>query len=117
MSIGRLGKTLLLGGGLAGTAYGIAKYKEVHTPAVLIFPPDETPPSRATQVANLAAGTKDNPFDLLIIGGGATGTGCALDAATRCGRYNAECCLFLSSTLAALQVTSLAQLGCVHMVL
>ncbi|CCD25340.1 glycerol-3-phosphate dehydrogenase NDAI_0F00210 [Naumovozyma dairenensis CBS 421] len=27
--------------------------------------------------------TKDHQFDLLIIGGGATGTGCALDAATR----------------------------------
>lgn len=41
-------------------------------------------PSRAEQIASLKAGTKDNPFDLLIIGGGATGTGCALDATSRC---------------------------------
>ncbi len=40
-------------------------------------------PTRAQQVARLSSSTKEEPFDLLIIGGGATGTGCALDAATR----------------------------------
>jgi glycerol-3-phosphate dehydrogenase len=40
-------------------------------------------PSREQQLARLRAGTKEHPFDVLIIGGGATGTGCALDAATR----------------------------------
>ncbi len=40
-------------------------------------------PSRQQQLQHLANGTADNPFDLLIIGGGATGTGCAVDAATR----------------------------------
>ncbi|CAH0748616.1 unnamed protein product [Diatraea saccharalis] len=37
-------------------------------------------PSRAEQVANLQAG---HTYDVLIIGGGATGAGCALDATTR----------------------------------
>jgi len=38
---------------------------------------------RPEQIARLAKGTKDSPFDLLIIGGGATGTGIAVDAVTR----------------------------------
>jgi glycerol-3-phosphate dehydrogenase len=42
-------------------------------------------PTRAQQLARLRAGSKDDPFDVLIIGGGATGAGCALDAATRWG--------------------------------
>lgn len=41
------------------------------------------PPPRTQQLESLKKGTKSNPFDILIIGGGATGTGCALDAATR----------------------------------
>lgn len=40
-------------------------------------------PSRAEQITSLKRSTKDSPFDLLIIGGGATGTGVALDAVTR----------------------------------
>ena len=40
-------------------------------------------PSRADQLAKLAHGTERDPFDVLVIGGGATGTGCALDAITR----------------------------------
>eukprot|EP00891_Asterochloris_glomerata_P000363 jgi/Astpho2/363/Aster-02238 len=40
-------------------------------------------PSRADQLAKLAHGTESDPFDVLIIGGGATGTGCAVDAITR----------------------------------
>ncbi|KFM25847.1 Glycerol-3-phosphate dehydrogenase SDP6, mitochondrial [Auxenochlorella protothecoides] len=40
-------------------------------------------PSREERLASLAKGTAENPFDVLIIGGGATGTGCALDAVTR----------------------------------
>ncbi len=41
-------------------------------------------PSRAAMWTKLADSSVDKPFDVLIIGGGATGTGCALDAATRC---------------------------------
>ena len=44
---------------------------------------DKPMPSRAEQIKSLTQGTKDNPFDLLVIGGGATGTGVALDAVTR----------------------------------
>ncbi|KAF9474285.1 DAO-domain-containing protein [Pholiota conissans] len=49
-------------------------------------PPPWTPPSRADMLAQLkksGKGNKDEEFDLLIIGGGATGAGCAVDAATR----------------------------------
>ena len=40
-------------------------------------------PSRQQQWQRLCDGTRSSPFDLFIIGGGATGTGCAVDAATR----------------------------------
>ena len=40
-------------------------------------------PSRKEQLQKLASGNEHNPFDVLVIGGGATGTGCALDAVTR----------------------------------
>jgi hypothetical protein len=40
------------------------------------------PPSRSELVNSLKA-SKDLVYDLLIIGGGATGTGCALEAASR----------------------------------
>jgi glycerol-3-phosphate dehydrogenase len=44
-------------------------------------------PTRQQQVARLAASKpykkQQNPFDVLIIGGGATGAGIAVDAATR----------------------------------
>lgn len=45
-----------------------------------------TVPSRDSQVAKLSSSRPDKPFDVLIIGGGATGTGIAVDAATRCVR-------------------------------
>lgn len=41
-------------------------------------------PSRSEQLRRLGQhGSASNPYDVLIIGGGATGTGCAVDAATR----------------------------------
>ncbi|KAG2500744.1 hypothetical protein HYH03_001508 [Edaphochlamys debaryana] len=43
----------------------------------------ERPPPRPRQLEALRGSTRDRPFDLLVIGGGATGSGCALDAATR----------------------------------
>lgn len=42
-------------------------------------------PSRKAMVQSLRRTTPENPMDILVIGGGATGTGVALDAATRCG--------------------------------
>ncbi len=41
-------------------------------------------PTRAQALSRLQNSTRVNPFDVLIIGGGATGTGCAVDATTRC---------------------------------
>ncbi|KAI8813018.1 FAD dependent oxidoreductase-domain-containing protein [Cladochytrium replicatum] len=41
------------------------------------------PPSRKQLIERLKASTEENPFDLLVIGAGATGAGCAVDAATR----------------------------------
>ncbi len=40
-------------------------------------------PSRAEQLRKLTDGSERYPFDVLVIGGGATGSGCALDAITR----------------------------------
>lgn len=40
-------------------------------------------PSRAVQQSSLRGASSDNPLDVLVIGGGATGCGAALDAATR----------------------------------
>ena len=45
--------------------------------------PSPNIPSRTSQVKNLSSSTIENPYDILIIGGGATGVGCALDATTR----------------------------------
>ncbi|XP_045830057.1 glycerol-3-phosphate dehydrogenase SDP6, mitochondrial-like [Trifolium pratense] len=45
--------------------------------------PDAVVPSRETLQSALMAANKANPLDVLVIGGGATGTGAALDAVTR----------------------------------
>ncbi|OIW16958.1 hypothetical protein TanjilG_32825 [Lupinus angustifolius] len=45
--------------------------------------PNAVVPSRETQEFALIAAGKDNPLDMLVIGGGATGSGAALDAVTR----------------------------------
>lgn len=49
-------------------------------------------PSRAQQLSRLQGSTRDQPFDLLIVGGGATGTGCAVDAVTRYDLYEYDRC-------------------------
>ncbi|WJX42735.1 Glycerol-3-phosphate dehydrogenase sdp6, mitochondrial [Trifolium repens] len=45
--------------------------------------PDAVVPSREMLQSTLMAANKANPLDVLVIGGGATGTGAALDAVTR----------------------------------
>lgn len=45
--------------------------------------PEAAPPPRAVQRAALAGSTPAEPLDVLVVGGGATGCGVALDAATR----------------------------------
>ncbi|XP_047178606.1 glycerol-3-phosphate dehydrogenase SDP6, mitochondrial-like [Vigna umbellata] len=50
--------------------------KKVHDPGAVV-------PAREAQQSVLAAASKSNPLDVLVIGGGATGSGAALDAVTR----------------------------------
>lgn len=53
-----------------------------HEPVSTRPPPPWTPPSRQEMLNRLKQGEKEE-FDLLIVGGGATGAGIAVDAATR----------------------------------
>lgn len=48
-----------------------------------IIDPNAVIPSRAAQESVLSGATAANPLDVLVIGGGATGCGVALDAVTR----------------------------------
>lgn len=45
--------------------------------------PNTVVPSREAQQSSLIGATSANPLDILVIGGGATGSGVALDAVTR----------------------------------
>lgn len=63
--------------------YSLHAMQEEHTKPLLLFHPETPTPARPQQLANLATGTKEYPFDVLIVGGGATGAGIAVDAATR----------------------------------
>lgn len=81
----------------AGALYAIYRPREIPGSEAAAVPPPTyseggvfRPPkfprikSRAEQLADIKASTnKSQEYDLLIIGGGATGTGVALDAATR----------------------------------
>ncbi|CAI8602037.1 unnamed protein product [Vicia faba] len=49
---------------------------KIHDPAAVL-------PSRQVQQSSLIGSSSANPLDILVIGGGATGSGVALDAATR----------------------------------
>lgn len=51
-------------------------------------PVNREPPSREAQILTLR---NMSEFDILVIGGGATGCGCALDAVTR-GKSRCGCC-------------------------
>lgn len=48
-----------------------------------ISDPSAVVPPRAAQVSSLAGATATKPLDVLVIGGGATGSGVALDAVSR----------------------------------
>jgi hypothetical protein len=90
---GRTARTLLYSAGAfgLGTAGLVAyqKWSADATPdglgprAPQVFDPKAEVPPRAAQLATLRQGSRENPFDVLIIGGGATGTGCAVDAVSR----------------------------------
>ncbi|XP_033231433.1 glycerol-3-phosphate dehydrogenase, mitochondrial isoform X2 [Belonocnema kinseyi] len=62
------------------TSYYLVTDNAVHAEQVKKKPPRRTLPSREDQLKTLKSG---ETYDVLIIGGGATGAGCALDACTR----------------------------------
>ncbi|NWR42344.1 GPDM protein, partial [Regulus satrapa] len=81
--------TALIGGGAIATVFGLSQFSQYrnkhgalgHVQAAEGAPArKEHLPSREQQLEALQAGGE---FDVLVIGGGATGCGCALDAATR----------------------------------
>lgn len=83
MPVSRLSKLVLYGGTAAAGAVWYSKVAEEGSRPYIVFNSDAELPSRAQQLKNLGAGSRENPFDVLIVGGGATGAGCAVDAATR----------------------------------
>lgn len=72
-----------IGAGVVVAALTASNVAEARDLAPAVIPVHARMPSRSDQVSMIQAGTASNPFDVLIIGGGATGTGCAVDAATR----------------------------------
>jgi len=69
--------------GLGGAGALALLTREPPEGAATLIDYERAVPGRAEQLRRLREGTRDKPFDVLIVGGGATGTGCALDAATR----------------------------------
>ena len=72
--------------GASAAAYSLSGFTVAEAKDVAVGVPvsqHAQTPSRAEQLAKLQQGTLQNPFDVLVIGGGATGTGCAVDATTR----------------------------------
>ena len=57
----------------------------VHRPSVIVNAEREKGriPTRAEQITSLKSFSTENPLDVLVVGGGATGAGAALDATTR----------------------------------
>ena len=77
---GVLGLGLAGGFALTGTS-AFQTYAEGRSPPINM--PSTPLPSRADQIRRLFQASPVAPFDVLVIGGGATGTGIALDATTR----------------------------------
>ncbi|NXI80340.1 GPDM protein, partial [Rhipidura dahli] len=81
--------TALIGGGAIATVFGLSQfsqYRNKHGALVQVQAAEGAParkdhlPTREQQIQALQS---SGEFDVLVIGGGATGCGCALDAATR----------------------------------
>uniref|UniRef100_A0A8B9T998 Glycerol-3-phosphate dehydrogenase n=1 Tax=Anas platyrhynchos TaxID=8839 RepID=A0A8B9T998_ANAPL len=76
--------TVLIGGGAIATVFGLSQFSQYRNKHVMSFPLDclscHDFPTREEQILALKT-TRE--FDVLVIGGGATGCGCALDAVTR----------------------------------
>ncbi|XP_057271700.1 glycerol-3-phosphate dehydrogenase, mitochondrial isoform X2 [Pezoporus wallicus] len=82
--------TALIGGGAIATVFGLSQfsqYRNKHGTLVNVQAAEAVPvpmkshlPTREQQILTLQTTSE---FDVLVIGGGATGCGCALDAVTR----------------------------------
>ncbi|NXK88939.1 GPDM protein, partial [Formicarius rufipectus] len=80
--------TALVGGGAIATVFGLSQfsqYRNKHGALVQVQAAEPLPvkshlPTREQQILALQTTSE---FDVIVIGGGATGCGCALDAATR----------------------------------
>lgn len=73
------GGAILLSPPLSSNDHGSqlsAFQQKIHDPSAVL-------PSRQVQQSSLIGSSSVNPLDILVIGGGATGSGVALDAATR----------------------------------
>ncbi|XP_053326450.1 glycerol-3-phosphate dehydrogenase, mitochondrial isoform X2 [Spea bombifrons] len=81
--------TLLLGGGAVATVFGLSHLTDTKRKANITYVEAAEPVKHATQnelpsrEAQLLTLENTKEFDVLVIGGGATGCGCALDAVTR----------------------------------
>ncbi|XP_045827785.1 glycerol-3-phosphate dehydrogenase SDP6, mitochondrial-like [Trifolium pratense] len=75
------GAVILHNPSISASDYGGGSHLE--TLRKKLHAPDAVVPSRETLQSALKAANKANPLDVLVIGGGATGTGAALDAVTR----------------------------------
>lgn len=76
--LGSLG-ALALGG--IGSAFAFSAHENSASGGIIDY--SKPPPSRKEQFDKIRKGTKESPFDIIVVGGGATGSGVALDAATR----------------------------------
>ncbi|XP_027551644.1 glycerol-3-phosphate dehydrogenase, mitochondrial [Neopelma chrysocephalum] len=80
--------TALIGGGAIATVFGLSQFSQyrnkhgalVQVEAAEVVPVKNNLPTREQQILALQTNSE---FDVIVIGGGATGCGCALDAATR----------------------------------
>jgi hypothetical protein len=72
--------------GAGGLLLSSTSFKAIETERVDASDLSGPIPTRSQQLSRIRGSTRENPFDLFIIGGGATGAGCALDAATRSKR-------------------------------
>ncbi|NXJ07049.1 GPDM protein, partial [Odontophorus gujanensis] len=82
--------TVLIGGGAIATVFGLSQFSQyrnkhgtlgnVQAAEAVTVPIKNDFPTREEQILTLK---NTSEFDVLIIGGGATGCGCALDAVTR----------------------------------
>ncbi|KNH03694.1 glycerol-3-phosphate dehydrogenase [Perkinsela sp. CCAP 1560/4] len=80
-------RALYIGAGVVGTALVINSFpaitsRKFRNSAELSLKYEHAPPTRSANIERLD-GSIQKPFDVLIIGGGATGAGCALDATLR----------------------------------